>query len=440
MRLLLLLIILVPAIAGFAQKPDDPLATAKGHTFTVRDLSPEAQQIWATRDKSLSDARVTLLTRMLNQELLNAESKARGVSVESLVKAEYSKVPQPAETEIKAVYDANRAALGEMTLEQSRKQIVEFLRRDPEQKALQSYLESLAQKHKVAAGKDANSPGLKPSDVLFTAAGKSFTVQDFETANKLALYDAEMQPIDAVKADLDDVILNTLVIDEAKALNIDASAFLAREISDKIKEYTDEERAGLVNALKKKLFAKYDVKILVPEPKPVVQKISADDDPAFGSAAAPVTVVMFSDFQCPACARTHPVLKKVIAEYGGKVRYVVRDFPLENIHQNAFIAALAANAAQRQGKYVEFIEILYKNQDALDRASLVKHAANAGLNVKQFELDLASENAAAEIRKDVADGTTYGVNGTPTIFVNGIMVRHLSADAFRDAIDGALKP
>src|SRR5207253_1547192 len=163
------------------------------------------------------------------------------------------------------------------------------------------------------------------------------------------------------------------------------------------------------------------------------------DSPSRGPAEAPVTVVMFSDFQCSACSATDPILKKVMAEYPGRIRFVVRYFPLETIHENAFRAACAAVAARAQGKFFEYTEILYKNQTALDAKSLSKYAADLGLNVKQFELDLNAAKTAAEVRKDMADGNAYGVNSTPTIFVNGVKVHDLSADAFRKTINRALR-
>lgn len=147
---------------------------------------------------------------------------------------------------------------------------------------------------------------------------------------------------------------------------------------------------------------------------------------------------MFSDFQCSACGATHPILKKVIAEYGDKVRFVVRDFPLESVHENAFRSALAANAARVQGKFFEYIDVLYSNQESLDEASLKKYAVELGLNIKQFELDFSSEKTAAEVRKDMADGKHYGVGSTPTIYVNGVKVRRLSAENFRNVIGRAL--
>jgi protein-disulfide isomerase len=205
-----------------------------------------------------------------------------------------------------------------------------------------------------------------------------------------------------------------------------------------MKQFSDDERAELENALKRRLFAKYKARILIEPPPPIVQKISTDDDPSLGPANAPVTVVMFGDFQCSACAKTHPTLKKVMSEFPGKVRFVARDFPLDNIHENAFTAALAAGAAHAQGKFFEYGELLYANQDSLDPASLRKFAVRLGLNEKQFEIDFTAEKTAAEVEKDVADGQSYGVAGTPTIFVNGVKVRRLSAEYFREAIENAL--
>ena len=142
--------------------------------------------------------------------------------------------------------------------------------------------------------------------------------------------------------------------------------------------------------------------------------------------------------------RVLPVLALLILGLAGFIAWldpfrIVRDFPLETVHENAFQAALAANAANKQGKYFEYIEFLYRNQDALDKESLKKYAAEAGLNLAQFELDFQSETNAAEIRKDIADGKNYGITGTPTIYVNGVKVRHNTFEDFREAIEAALK-
>jgi len=439
MRFISITLLLISACAAFAQKPDTVLVTSTGKDFTVSDLSPDAQKLYQGQDSVIAEARKQLLKFFVNERLVEAEAAARGVSAESLEEAEKAKIPNPAETEIKAVYDANRASLGDQTLDQSRKRIVEYLRRDAETKALDAYYENLAARHKVVYGKDVNAADLKPMETLFSVDGKSVSAGEFENKYKLTLYDQRADVYDAIRGQIENVVLSSLIERDAAAEKIDASDYIAREISNKLKDYSDDERAGLEKALKDKLFAKYAVNFLIKEPAPPVQSVSADDDPAQGPANAPVTVVMFSDFQCPACSATHPVLKKVLAEYPGKVRFVVRDFPLTSLHENAFRAALAANAANAQGKFFEYTEILYTHQNALDAASLSKYAADLGLNVKQFELDLSLEKTAAEVRKDMADGKAYGITGTPTIFINGIAVRHLSAEGFREAIDRALK-
>lgn len=437
MKCLYLFILLCTASLIEAQKAD-ALATAKGLTFTAASLSPEGQKAYAERNLQLAGTRTTLFSRMVTEMLLEAEAKATNSTPQKLIAAAKAKVAEPTAAQIQAVYDANQAALGGRPLDEVKKQIIAFIRSEPEQKAIEAYFKSLQTKYKVLFGKDVNAAGLKPTDMLVTIGTEVISSAEFETKEKIAINDFLWHQHEDVRGDLKASILSTLVAEEAKALNTDTSSIIAAEVTDKMREFTDDERAGLETALMKRLFAKYDVKILLKEPELVAQNVSVDDDPSLGKATAPVTVVMFTDFQCPACARTHPVLKKVIAEYGDKVRFVVRDNPLENIHETAFQAAMAANAANTQGKYFEYIEKLYTNQDALDKESLKKYAAETGLNVKKFELDLSDEKAAAEIRKDLTDGNAYGIGSTPTIFVNGVKIHHLSAEGFRRAIDRAL--
>ena len=133
------------------------------------------------------------------------------------------------------------------------------------------------------------------------------------TKTNRRLADFEGNFYDQIKAELEEVVFNTLVSAEAKSQNIGAGDVIAREITDKMREFSDEEREQLESGLKNKLWTKYSPKILLEEPTPFVQNISTDDDPAQGNVNAPVTIVMFSDFQCPACASVHPVLKQVIA-------------------------------------------------------------------------------------------------------------------------------
>jgi protein-disulfide isomerase len=434
MKFFVILGFLVTSFVGFAQKPPAALATSDIATFTVDSLSPEGRKAYDGQAVSVAAVRTALVAQMQAKTLLDLEGAARNRTLAQLLAEIKAKVPEPLDAEIQTIYDANLQALGNRPLAEVRKQIIAFLRREPEQKQINEYVEMLKTKYKFVVVNDVNKPDLKPIDTLFTIMGTPVSAQEFESKNKIALYDERADIIDEVNSDLESSILSTLAAAEAKLLNIETSAYIGREVTDRMREFSDQERLDLEMVLKNRLFAKYHVKLLLNVPPPIVQKISVDDDPARGPVTAPITVVMFSDFQCPACSRTHPILRKVLDEFPGKTRFVVRDFPLQNIHENAFSAALAAGAANAQGKFFEYADVLYRNQEELDAASLRKYAAQLGLNIKQFELDFSAEKTAAEVRKDIADGLGYGISGTPTIFVNGIKVRHLTAEDFRKVI------
>ena len=420
-----------------AAQSADILATATGKSFKAADLSPEIAVQLANQKKVLAEMRTQLLGQMIAHELLDLEAKATGSTPDKLLAAQRTKVADPTAAQIQAVYDANQAALGNRPLDAVKTDIVSFLRRDPEQKAVAEFVAALQTKYKYAVGKSINAPDLKPLDLVATMNGSQISAQGFETQNRLELNEFLHHTYEHIRGDIEIAVLNFLIAEEAKAKNVEPTAIIASEVTDKMREFSDEERERLESALMDRLFAKYQVKILLKEPPVIAQSISVDNEPSVGPATAPATIVMFSDFQCPACARTHPVLKRVLAEYPGKVRLVVRDYPLD-MHKDALNAALAANAAAKQGKYTEYIERLYANQDSLDKASLLRFAAELGLNAKQFEIDSSDAAAVAEIEQDRADGESHGVNSTPSIFVNGIKVHSLSASAFRRAINRAL--
>lgn len=431
--------LIIFSLSCAAQTPEQVLATANGQKFTVKDLPSEIGQAYANLSKNVAETRKAMLEQQIIETIFETEAKTKNQTLEKYLEQIRAKVPAPTEKEIQAVYDANRAAIGDRTLAEVRPQIVNLLREEPEQKALFAAFNTLKTKYKVVISKDINALSLRPIDVLATVGTKRITSQDFEAKNKITLYETKAKVFDAVKFALNELIYNALVSAEAKSLNLETSDLIAREITDKMREYTNDEREQLETNLRQRLSAKYKTQILLKEPVPIVLNIPTTNAPFKGSAIAPVTVIMFSDFQCSSCSATHPILQKVLVEYGDKIRFVVRNFPLTTIHENAFQAAIAANAANAQGKFFEYTEVLYRNQDALDADSLKKYAGELGLNLQQFELDLQSERLAEAVRKDMADGRSYGITGTPTIFVNGIKVRVITAEGFRDAIDKALK-
>lgn len=423
-----------------AQAPSAVLATANNQNYTAKDLAPEARQAFENLPAALTDIRKQLLEQQIVEIILNAEAAARKTTVEKLIETQVNqKISAPDAKTIQAVYDANRANIGEKTLAEVRPQIVAFLQREPKQKTYADFISNLKIKYKASLGKDVNAPDLKPLEILATVAGKQISAQNFEAKNKSTLNDFEADVYDDARQSLEQTIFANLLAAEAKSLNVETNDLIAREITDKMREFSDDEREKLQTALQKRLFQKHGAKFLIKEIAPLAQVISADDDPAQGAANAPVTIIMFSDFQCPACAAVHPIVKQVVAEYAGKIRFVKRDFPLVQIHENAFRAALAANAANAQGKFFEYVELLYTNQNRLDAGSLKEYATKLGLDRQRFDADLDSEKFAAEVSKDLEDGKKYGITSTPTVFVNGVKIRRFSVVNLRNEIERTLK-
>ena len=148
----------------------------------------------------------------------------------------------------------------------------------------------------------------------------------------------------------------------------------------------------------------------------------AASDPVRGATAAPVTLVEFSDFQCPFCARVTPTLAKLREAYGDRIRIVWKDFPLEDIHPQAAKASEAAHCAADQGKYWELHDRLFANQAALQPDALKQHATAVGIEPKAFNTCLDTGRYAERVQQGIKEGRARGVNSTPTIFINGRML------------------
>jgi protein-disulfide isomerase len=171
----------------------------------------------------------------------------------------------------------------------------------------------------------------------------------------------------------------------------------------------------------------------------VAANIAKGKAPSFGPADAKVTVVEFSDFQCPYCSKAADVVDQVKEKYGDRVHFVFRQFPLP-MHQNARGAAEAALAANAQGKFWEFHDKLFKNQGQLTRDGLEGFAKEAGLNVSEFKKALDGKTYAADVDSDVKMGESVAVQGTPTMFINGARVQNpTSFETVSAQIENALK-
>ena len=163
-----------------------------------------------------------------------------------------------------------------------------------------------------------------------------------------------------------------------------------------------------------------------------------DDDHVRGSASALVTLVEYADFECLHCGRALPSLNALLKEFAGTLRIVFRHFPLEWEHPNAWLAALAAEAAARQGRFWEMHDELYRHQLMLHRDALPAHAASIGLDIGRFAEDLDDPIVIERVQRDVESGRRNHVRGTPTVFLDGVrQSAPLIPEALRSAIGEA---
>jgi protein-disulfide isomerase len=152
-----------------------------------------------------------------------------------------------------------------------------------------------------------------------------------------------------------------------------------------------------------------------------------------------VTIVEFSDFQCPYCKQVQGTLKDLLAKYNGRVKLAFRDFPMRAIHPRAQTAAEASRCAEEQGKFWEYHDALFADQSKLDATGLASTARSMGLDEKSFQSCLASGKFKAQIETDLQDGGKAGVAGTPGFFVNGIFLSGSQPQAeFEKIIDSEL--
>ena len=161
-----------------------------------------------------------------------------------------------------------------------------------------------------------------------------------------------------------------------------------------------------------------------------------------GEEDAPVTMIEFSDFQCPFCGRfftqTLPLIEEQYLKTG-KVKFVYKDFPLESIHPMALPAALAARCAGEQGKFWEYHDIIFENQALLSDSSLKQWASDLGLNTGDFNSCLDSQKYLSEIRKDLQEGEAAGIRGTPGFLINGQLISGAQPfNVFQQAIESQL--
>jgi len=287
-------------------------------------------------------------------------------------------------------------------------------------------------------------------ETLATVDGQAIMSDEIETALGSQLNNLKEQIYKLKRQKLEEFIDAKLLTKEARKRRISVPALLDAEVTSKVGLITEQEvekfyeqnktrlqgdeatlkrqiRENLQNekitARKRQYFQtlRSQAKVVVTlKPPPVFRaKLSVDGAPFKGSAAAPVTVVKFEDFQCPYCKRAQATLAELTSRYGKKVKLVHRDFPISNIHPLAWKAHEAARCASEQGKFWPYHDLLYSNAPKASVEDLKAYAQQAGLTMPAFDQCLTSGKYKALIQKDLDEGARLGVNGTPTFFING---------------------
>jgi protein-disulfide isomerase len=304
------------------------------------------------------------------------------------------------------------------------------------------------------------------AEPVATVAGTPISREDLEKHVKPKLVEIENQRYEALSEGLDEMISEQLFEKEAKSRNVTVEQLEATEITAKVPDPSDAEvqkvydenksqlgnqtldqvKPRIVEFLKQQkggerqqayvdeLKAKYKTTVSL---KPPVVEVSAAGRPARGPDKAPVTIIAFSDYQCPYCKRAHTTVEEVMKTYGDKVKLVYRDYPLP-FHENARPAAEAAACANAQGKFWEYHEKLWGASD-LSTEKLKAMAGEVGMDQKKFDECLAKQEFKAVIDKDIADGASVGVSGTPAFFINGRMLSGAQPfEKFKEVIDEEL--
>jgi len=293
-----------------------------------------------------------------------------------------------------------------------------------------------------------------PGDTAARIGDRTITVRDLDEKwvkdDPAQNAEAIQMIYDGRRAALEAIIADSLLAEAAKGSGMSVDGYLEAEIAKRVKPVTDPEvsafytanasqmqgrpleamapaitryltdqrraqaREALIGELRKKGPA-----IRVSLEAPRMSVAVAATDPSVGSASAPITLIEFSDYQCPYCGRVEPTLKRLRAAYGDKIRFVWKDFPLTQIHPQAFKAGEAAHCAGEQGKYWELHDVLFSKQSELQVDDLKRHALTLGLKADAFNQCLDTSKYGERVRDGVAAGGQLGVNSTPTIFING---------------------
>lgn len=447
------------------------VATVNGVRITRAEVEQKITGTVRNLQKQVIDARNAELELQINSLLLSTEAKKRGVGTTRLLQTEVvAKAPQPTEAEARAYYDANQL-LGTSDFVAVKDDIIKHLAFEKQREQARLFAERLRKTAQVKVlapvTPPTNAADLKR--VFAVVNGTPISSADIEAALTPLIYTVQSQVYN-LRRDEIDVRINDLLLEaEAKKRGLTAAALLEQEVTNRTPAITDaeakkfyDENKGRINGpfvnvrvqilsylreqaanrlqtdFAKRLRQAASLQINVQPPEPPIYRIAVDDQPSKGNPRAAITLVEFTDYQCPACALQHPIMERLVKEYGDRISWVLLDFPL-NQHEHAALAAEAAEAAREQGRYWEYISVLYAKQPALTLADLKQYASNLGLDRAKFDAALASGRFGPHIERDRLAGERAGVDSTPAIFINGRRINDRTYEGLKMAIESELK-
>ncbi|HEU4836275.1 MAG TPA: thioredoxin domain-containing protein [Pyrinomonadaceae bacterium] len=458
---------------GCEDKPlPEVLAVVNGVKITKQDLTPETRTRVEQLHKQVIEARERELDLQIDSMLLESEAKKRGVTASQIIKDEViARVQAPSEAEAQAFYDKNKSSIqGEF--KDQKNNVLEFLRYQRQQELAQKLAERLRSTAQIKVIGKPSAPSSNNADrarVLAIVNDKQITMGDIENSLRPLIFNVQEQVYALRKQDIELKVNDTLLSQEAQKKGVTTRALLDTEVSAKVPRVTDAQAQEFYNQNKDRISGEFaqlktqivqymqenkedeatvayaaqlrrasTVQINLTAPESPSFAIATDDQPVKGTANALVTIVAFTDFECPSCARQHPILDRIVNEFGDRVRLVVRDFPLSQ-HANARKAAEAAEAAREQGKYWEYATVLFRNQSALGVDKLRQYATDLGLDRARFDASLDSGKFAEKVQRDMMDGRKLGINGTPTLYINGKRISDNSYESLKSAVEANLK-
>lgn len=446
------------------------LAIVNGTKITRQDIAAEDARIKQLKDEVV-EARKRELDLQINSLLLQVEAKKRGVSTTQLLEAEVvSKVTAPTDAEAQTFYDQNKERLSSSDFPTVKLEIISYLRDDRQRTRAQLFAQQLRAAAQVKTFGAVTPPASEAerARVFATVNGKNITSADIEDSLKPLLFSVRSQIFDIRKNAVDLSVNDVLLTAEAKRQNLTTNALL-ESVKRNVPAVTESDAQKFFNENKQRINGEFanlktqiisyledqsqrnaesafadqlrrnaNIQVFLTAPQSPVYDIAVDDQPTRGNANASVTLVGFSDFQCAACAASHDVVERLSTEYGNNLRFVMRDYPLEQ-HANAFRAAEAAEAAREQGKFWEYAALLFHNQKELSVEKLKEYASQLQLDRTKFDQAVDSRKFRDKVTRDVDEGHRLGINATPTFFVNGSKVSEISYQALKAAIEAALK-